>query len=161
MRKDTLCFIRRGNSVLLGMKKVRFGKGYLNGFGGRVKEGETIRAGAIRETAEESGLIVASADLTKAAVIKCYFADKPEFDRVLHVFIAFGFKGEPKESDEMTDLRWYPVSKIPLERMWPADRYWLPQVLVRGNKLRGRMDFGGVKPPFKVIDVEFQETSFD
>ena len=46
------------SKILLTMKKRGFGVGFWNGFGGKVKEGETIEAVAIRETEEESGIVV-------------------------------------------------------------------------------------------------------
>ena len=46
--------------ILLGMKKRGFGQGKWNGFGGKVKEGESIRECARRETLEECGLKVSA-----------------------------------------------------------------------------------------------------
>ena len=51
----TLCVIYQHPRVLLGMKKRGFGKGRWNGFGGKVKEGETIEEATKRETLEEAG----------------------------------------------------------------------------------------------------------
>ena len=44
----TLLFVREGDRILLGYKKNGFGKGKWNGFGGKVKDGETIEEAAIR-----------------------------------------------------------------------------------------------------------------
>ena len=44
----TLLFVRDGDRLLLGYKKNGFGKGKWNGFGGKVKDGETVEAAAIR-----------------------------------------------------------------------------------------------------------------
>ncbi|MHA2033071.1 MAG: NUDIX domain-containing protein, partial [Candidatus Kariarchaeaceae archaeon] len=52
----TLCFILHENEVLLIMKKRGFGKGKLNGPGGKARLNETIVEAAIRETREETGL---------------------------------------------------------------------------------------------------------
>lgn len=38
----TLCLIRKGDHILLGMKKRGFGEGRWNGFGGKVKDNESI-----------------------------------------------------------------------------------------------------------------------
>ena len=58
MYPTTLVFPVIGQPVqkmLLGMKKVRFGRGKYNGFGGKADEGESMRAAAVRELREESG----------------------------------------------------------------------------------------------------------
>lgn len=44
----TLTIIKQESMVLLGFKKRGFGKGKINGFGGKVEKGETIHDAAIR-----------------------------------------------------------------------------------------------------------------
>lgn len=44
----TLAFIRRGNQVLLGLKKRGFGEGKWNGFGGKLNPNETLADAAQR-----------------------------------------------------------------------------------------------------------------
>ena len=57
MRDCTLCFVRKDDKILLGMKKRGFGKGKYNGFGGKKEDNETIHDAAIRELREESGIL--------------------------------------------------------------------------------------------------------
>ena len=45
----TLVIPVQGDHCLLGLKKRGFGTGYWNGFGGKVKEGETVMDAAMRE----------------------------------------------------------------------------------------------------------------
>ena len=54
-----------GSRVLLGLKRRGFGAGKYNGFGGKLEQGETMRACAARELEEESGLRVAPTALTR------------------------------------------------------------------------------------------------
>src|SRR4051812_15618106 len=54
----TLCIIHQPPRVLLGMKKIGFGAGHWNGFGGKVEVGETIEQAARREVLEEAGIVV-------------------------------------------------------------------------------------------------------
>lgn len=57
MRKFlTLCIVHQSPRVLLGMKKRGFGAGRWNGFGGKVRDGETIEEAARREMEEEAGI---------------------------------------------------------------------------------------------------------
>ena len=63
MRPTTLCFPKRENLFLLGRKKRGFGAGYYNGFGGKIEDGESFRACAVREVFEEVSLLVKEEDL--------------------------------------------------------------------------------------------------
>lgn len=114
-----------GKEILLGMKKVRWGKGRWNGPGGEVKQGEDIYSAFARETDEESGLIFKKAE--KRGFLGFYFIGDPIF-RYCHIFMILDCEGEPKDSDEM-HWRWFPVSSLPFEQMWPADKYWMPLLL--------------------------------
>lgn len=44
-----LVLVEQDSRLLLGEKKRGFGKGYWNGFGGKVEAGETIEQAAVRE----------------------------------------------------------------------------------------------------------------
>lgn len=133
----TLCIVQNGARVLLGMKKRGFGVGRWNGFGGKVKAGETLRAAAEREVMEEAGIEVH--DVMEVGVLEFQFQGNPEVLEV-HVFKAESFRGEPRESDEMRP-RWFPVGEIPFDEMWPDDRYWVP-LFLEGQKFKGRFLFG-------------------
>lgn len=133
----TLCIIQKEGQVLLGLKKQGFGAGRWNGFGGKVEEGETIEAAAIRETKEESGIDVIA--FKKVAVIEFEFHNIPRVHEV-HAFLVTEFTGKHQESDEMKP-QWFAVEDIPYNQMWPDDKHWLPQLL-EGMKLRGRFKLG-------------------
>ncbi|MEK7505534.1 MAG: NUDIX domain-containing protein [Patescibacteria group bacterium] len=156
MRKVTLCFVLKGDEVLLGLKKVRFGSGYWNGFGGGIEEGESERDAACREVEEECELVVPTESLKKVALIHFHFLDKPELDHEVHVFTTKIFSGEPKESEEMRP-EWHPISNLPLQEMWPADQHWIPMVLSEGKTIVGRVDFANKEKPYTVSDYNFEE----
>jgi ADP-ribose pyrophosphatase YjhB (NUDIX family) len=126
MRNATLIMVRDGNKLLLGMKKKGFGAGKWNGFGGKVENGETIEAAAVRELREESGLMVE--DVKKSAVLTFKFPHKPEWDQIVHVFTADAWAGTPMETEEMKP-EWFDIDKIPVDKMWTDDPHWLPHVL--------------------------------
>jgi 8-oxo-dGTP diphosphatase len=126
--------------VLLGLKKRGFGAGKWNGFGGKVEEGESIRGAAVREVAEECGLLIQEADLLEVGALDFSFEEKPELLQRVHVFVALRWDGSVVESDEMAP-QWFSFSQLPLESMWSSDALWLPQVLL-GERISGSVVFG-------------------
>jgi 8-oxo-dGTP pyrophosphatase MutT (NUDIX family) len=129
----TLCLIMRDGQVLLGMKKRGFGEGLWNGFGGKVEGEETIEEAARRETLEEVGLTVGKLD--KVGIVDFDFDDRSLSVQV-HVFTTDDYHGEPIESEEMKP-HWFDMQTLPLDKMWPADLHWLPQLL-QGKKLKAK-----------------------
>ncbi|MBI2636751.1 MAG: 8-oxo-dGTP diphosphatase, partial [Parcubacteria group bacterium] len=125
-----------GARVLIGMKKRGFGQGRWNGFGGKVKDGETIDAAASRELREEVGVV--PVDLRKAGLADFYFDDGTPDIRV-HVFCATQFLGEPRETEEMRP-QWFKHREIPFGDMWPDDEHWFPHFL-KGSFFRGTFRF--------------------
>jgi 8-oxo-dGTP diphosphatase len=133
----------RGNPVseiLLGYKKVGFAQGKFNGFGGKVEAGETIEHATVRELEEEAGVRVAEHDLAPMAHLTFFFPAMPEWDQVVHVFLARRWQGEPVESDEMKPM-WCRATEIPFAGMWQDDSHWLPRVLA-GQRVRAWFTFG-------------------
>jgi 8-oxo-dGTP diphosphatase / 2-hydroxy-dATP diphosphatase len=137
MKAATIVFCIRDDEVLLGMKKVRFGAGKWNGFGGKVEEGESIDAAALREVKEEAGLSIDPKSINHVAIVSFYFGKKEIFE--CHAYIAREWEGEPIESDEMLP-QWFPLTELPYKEMWPSDLYWLPAVLL-GHTLTGMCRF--------------------
>ena len=139
----TLCLLVRGDpptEVLLGLKKAGFGAGKYNGFGGKVKAGETIEAAAIREVEEEVELVVSPEDLRPAGRLTFLFPANPAWNRVTTVFLARAWEGEPAESAEMRPW-WCAAEDIPFEQMWQGDVHWIPRILA-GERIRGCVTFG-------------------
>lgn len=137
MVRTCLCLITRrtrhhGDEVLLGYKKAGFGAGRWVGLGGHVEDGEDPVDAAVREVAEESGLIVASSSLRHRASLAFVFPVRPAWDQTAEVFRTEDFLGEPAESDEVIP-RWFAVNALPLRDMWDDARYWLPAVLADGH----------------------------
>lgn len=141
MQEATLVFLVRENEILLGFKKRGFAQGKLNGFGGKIEDGETVAFAAARELLEECGVDVLPAELKSVARLDFFFPAKREWDQVVHVFIAPSWRGEPVETDEMKPL-WFPQSAIPFDQMWADDQYWLPLVL-KDQRVRAAFTFNG------------------
>lgn len=126
MRNATLCYVRDGNKILLGMKKKGLGVGKWNGFGGKIENDESIEAAALREMREEANLVCVQ--LKKHAELTFIFPHKPEFDQVVHVFVTDKWEGIPSETDEMKP-EWFSADKLPYNQMWISDLHFLPPVL--------------------------------
>jgi 8-oxo-dGTP diphosphatase len=130
--RTCLCLIRResaaGPQVLLGLKKTGFGTGKWVGLGGHVERGEKPSDAAVREVAEESGLLVPPDSLEHMASIEFRFPVRPSWDQATDVFVTSDYQGEPVESDEVAP-RWFDANALPLDGMWDDAKYWLPLVL--------------------------------
>lgn len=132
----TLRLVYKDPSLLLGMKKVGFGQGRWNGFGGKVKEGELIEDAAKRELKEECNLRVLSMD--KRGILNFTFEGGHEKLEV-HLFQITDFEGEPVETNEMKP-QWFSKDEIPFDEMWPDDKHWMPLFLA-GKKFRADFYF--------------------
>jgi 8-oxo-dGTP diphosphatase len=131
MLEATLCFLIEGNppeKILLGHKKVGFGKGKYGGAGGKLDVGETSAHAAVRELKEETGITVLEKDLRRMGHLTFLFPFKPEWSQVVHVFLARTWVGKAMESREIVPT-WFPVNAIPFDQMWADCRHWLPRIL--------------------------------
>ena len=142
--RTCLCFIRRGEEVLLIRKKRGIGAGKINGPGGHLEPGESALEAAVREVQEELG--VTPFDLKPMGELSFQFMDKatkipqPMEDGIsgaLHcvVFLAEGCQGEPQETAEAIPY-WSHHTNIPFHEMWEDDIDWLPGML-EGKEFTG------------------------
>ena len=155
MMHATLCFPMRGyppREILLGLKKVGFGVGKYNGFGGKVQDRETVARATARELEEETGLRVIEKDLWQVAHLTFTFPAKPDWDQIVHVFLTTAWEGIPTESREMLPM-WFGVDELPFGRMWQDDPHWLPRVLA-GERLRARFTFKADNETVDEVEIE-------
>lgn len=111
------------------MKKRGFGEGFWNGVGGKVRAEETIAAAAHREAHEEIDIHLSEA--SQVALLHFYFPDEPDkkdWNQDVHVFLITKWKGIPQETEEMRP-KWFGITRLPFEAMWPDDPFWLPKIL--------------------------------
>ncbi len=156
MRDVTLCFLFKGNQILLAMKKRGFGANRWNGYGGKTNENETLEDAAIRELQEESGLVLKKDALKKISEIEFLFTKKPEWDQCVHTFFVNQWEGEPQETEEMRP-QWFDIGSIPYGEMWPEDKLWLPRAIL-GEKIKGKIYFKDLEG--NAEKVEFGEADF-
>jgi len=143
MIEATVCFLVDEGAptrILLAEKKRGFGKGKLNGPGGKLREGETPEEGIVREVHEEVGISLAESGLRHAGCLTFRFPYEPAYDHRVHVFLASQWEGAAAESEEMRP-EWFSVHDLPFARMWQDDAYWLPLVL-NGKIVNGTFEFG-------------------
>jgi 8-oxo-dGTP diphosphatase len=135
----TLVFVIRDGKILLIDKKTGFGKGKVNGPGGKLESGETPEACAARECFEELGITVSN--LQYCGQHRFQFVDGLS----IHVWVykTTEYEGIPTESIEARPL-WVPVDEIPYDQMWEDDGIWLP-MLLRDELFHGRWIFDGDK----------------
>lgn len=123
LRPHTLCFVVEGDRVLLGKKKRGFGKGFYNGFGGKVdiESNETVLQAVERELYEEAGIQCEAYRLEG----KLYFIFEGIDPIEGFVYRGINRSDEPVETEEMIP-EWFNIEHIPYFSMWPDDVYWLP-----------------------------------
>ena len=133
----TLCEIVDGDRILLGYKKVRFGAGKWNGFGGKPEAGESVEESVKRELKEEIGIDVHGTE--RRGTMFFQFPENPEIVEV-PLFLITDWSGEIMESEEVRP-EWIAIRDINYDVMWPDDRHWLPQFL-EGKSIDGWFVFG-------------------
>lgn len=148
----TLCFVFDGEEVLLIEKKRGVGEGLYNGPGGKLEGEETPLECAVRETEEE--VEVSPEKIEKAGELEFIFGEEPFM--FVHVFKAENYSGKPVETEEARP-EWFPVENLPLNEMWPDDRYWMPKML-EGEKFLGRFYFD--EDGEEILQHEFSNLEF-
>jgi 8-oxo-dGTP diphosphatase len=139
-----LCLLTRmggdgERQVLLGHKKTGLGAGKIVGLGGHVERGESPAEAAAREVKEESGIHVAPEALFEAGYVTWLFPACHRWDMVASVFTSADWSGEAVETAEIRP-EWFPVTNLPLDRMWDDAKYWLPRILA-GERVRATFTY--------------------
>jgi len=144
--------INRQLEVLFATKhaEAKVGAGKLNGYGGCIDPGETPAQAAIRETNEEAGenFLVLEKDLKARGIITFYDHEiRPKWK--VYIFVCDRFSGEPKESKEMLDPKWFDADQIPKLDILPADKLFMPKILsgktVHNGWVIFKRNFSGVR----------------
>ncbi len=120
----TLCYIRCGEKTLMlhrNKKKNDMHEGKWNGLGGKLENGETPEACAIREIQEESGLQVSDPQLKG-------FITFPNFDGTndwyVFVYTFDNCDGDLIDSPE-GHLEWIENDRMPDLPLWEGDRIFM------------------------------------
>ncbi|MCK5156189.1 MAG: 8-oxo-dGTP diphosphatase [Spirochaetales bacterium] len=132
-----VCYMFRGDGgeVMLIHKKRGLGNGLINAPGGRIEDFETAAEAAVRETEEETG--ITPINPVQVGVLNFQFVDG--YSLKGYVFFAYDHTGEEKETVE-ADPFWADINRIPYDKMWEDDQYWLPEAL-QGKNITGNFIF--------------------
>lgn len=136
--ETTLLLMIKDGKILLGEKKKGFGKGKLNGPGGKIEPGETPEQGMIRETREEVGITPTKyKEMGTVEFVEWYKGE--EQNVIFYLYVATEYEGKLKESDELKPY-WFDLDNIPYDKMFEDDLYWMPIVL-EGNKIQAFFEY--------------------
>ena len=131
MSKATLVFLITDTHILLAPKLKKVGAGKLNGYGGRVQQGESVLQAAVRELREESTVEAQAQDLHYVAHITAHETDKETWE--IDVFLLRQWQGVAKATAEMGEPAWYPLKGIHRLNLNVADEEWM-NTMIRGKR---------------------------
>ena len=123
MHNSTLCYVTRGNDVLMlhrVKKKNDINKDKWIGVGGKFEGEESPDECILREAKEETGLTLTG---LKCRSIVTFLNDQCEGE-YMFLFTADGFEGELKECDE-GDLQWVSREFLDALPKWEGDQIFL------------------------------------
>jgi 8-oxo-dGTP diphosphatase len=139
----TLCYLSKGEKILLGLKAKKIGQGCWNGYGGGIDGRETPEQSVLRELFEEAEIKASEKSLEKVAIVDFHNtnSDSRSFICRVHVYFVYQWEGEPQETEEMLKPTWFDKNSLPLSEMMLADKEWLPIVL-SGKKIIAEVHYG-------------------
>ena len=123
MLATTLCYITRGNDVLMlhrVKKKNDLNQDKWIGIDGKFEQNESPDECLLREAMEETGLTLTR---WKCRGVITFLSDKWEGE-YMYLFTADGFEGALKECDE-GDLQWISREKLDSLPKWEGDKIFL------------------------------------
>jgi len=144
LKEGTLGFLVKDGKVWLAIKARHIGAGRWNGYGGGIESGDKNLEDCLkREIRDESGVEISPNGFEPVAIIDFHNTktDGRIFVAKIHVYLVRNWKGDPIETEEMKSPILFDFKDLPLDRMMPADKYWLPLIL-EGKKLLAEFHYG-------------------
>ena len=132
MKNTTLCYITRGDQVLMlhrVKKKNDINKDKWIGIGGKFENDESPDECLLREAREETGLTLTS---WQCRGVVTFLTENPGDGEFMYIFTADGFEGKIKECDE-GDLQW--VDRSFLDLLWQNAPFFLLKLRYDHDKL--------------------------
>lgn len=156
LTRGVVCYLISENKVILGLRKKvshGFGANLIAGIGGKVGDKkefkmETFDEALCREVQEEVGVTVT--EFQKRAELIFLYPCNSEWDQFVIAYVVTGWVGELTETESMKPVV-FPAAKLPWDRMWDDNRYFVPLILA-GKNIRATFLFD--KNNDKVIQKE-------
>lgn len=112
------------NRLLLGLRKSSHGHGTWCPPGGHLEYGESFEQAAVRETKEETGLIIAEKDLSVCGVTNDFFKESGKHYITIHLR-AQKFSGKENicEPEKCVEWRWFELDNLPDDMFLPVANF--------------------------------------
>lgn len=152
MRRSTLCYIYRGDQVLMlhrTKKKNDMNHDKWLGIGGGIEAGESVEACLLREAKEETGLTLTR--YRYRGVVD--FASDIYEDEEMHLYTADAFIGDLIQCDE-GDLEWIDRSMLLRLPHWEGDAIFLQLLDQNAPFFRLRLEYAGDRLVRAVLNSE-------
>lgn len=121
-------FIIENKRVLLAKRGITPYKGWWDSIGGFMEQGESPQETAIRETKEETGLDIKLTEILGTA------NDRYQDQHIVSIaFLAKIIKGKPAPSDDVAQLKWFPLGKLPARISFEANKKALDLIKQRSD----------------------------
>lgn len=142
LKTFNIIFPLRGDMVGLAIKTRKIGVGLYNGYGGKVESDQSMLESCVEEFDQEAGIRLQEKDFEKVGIMDFYkHYDNNSADLLrCEIFVVRNLEPELKETEEMANPTWFPISKIPFEKMIIGDDLWIGRIL-SGEKLLGEIHF--------------------
>jgi 8-oxo-dGTP diphosphatase len=127
-------FVNSHDEVLLAQRqKGGMGEDLWTGYGGKQEEGETIDVCMVREARTECGIEILRARRIGMLVSRFYIDDVLHLITNITLFRIDEWAGDPHDSPEMANARWFSKHHLPIGQMFKADELWIPEVMNGSN----------------------------
>lgn len=112
------------HQLLLGLRKSKHGEGTWCPPGGHLEYGESFEQAAVRETKEETGMLIDENQTTVAGVTNDFFAESGKHYITVHLIVK-NIDGNPQvcEPDKCAEWHWFSLEKLPENLFLPAKQF--------------------------------------
>ena len=112
------------HQLLLGLRKSKHGEGTWCPPGGHLEYGESFEQAAVRETKEETGILIDETQTTIAGVTNDFFAESGKHYITIHLIVK-NIESKPQvcEPEKCAEWQWFPLEKLPEKLFLPAKHF--------------------------------------